>query len=145
MKRRSLWIYLLSLAAAMMICAPTSFADTPGAHPGYLHALSDLRYARALLNSSFGDQYPAVREISAAMDDLKNASWDDHKNMDDHPRIDAHLERAGRLHKTMDALDSAEHHLMQEEDNARAAEWRNRALGHIRAAKQYVHEEMARR
>ncbi|HEY3930296.1 MAG TPA: hypothetical protein VGL89_18130 [Candidatus Koribacter sp.] len=142
MKRHRFWISLLSLAALMALCAPAMFADTPGNHPGYLHAMSDLRYARALLNSSFGDQYPAVREISAAMDDLKNASWDDHKNPEDHPRIDAHLERAGRLHKTMEALDSAEHHLMQEEDNAKAAEWRNRALGHIREAKEYVHREM---
>ena len=54
------------------------------AHPAYLHALSDLRYARALLEKPARadvkwDETKAIREIDAAIKEIRAASIDDGK------------------------------------------------------------------
>src|SRR5579862_5310722 len=78
-------------------------ADTPGEHPHYLRALSDLRYARAWLtalgeNNVMGREMDAVVNIDKAIADIKRASIDDGKDLKDHPPVDANLKHKGRLH-----------------------------------------------
>ena len=67
--------------------------DQPGKHPAFLHALSDLRYARANLEKKGGDsqmkwdESTAVGAIDRAIADIKQAAIDDGKNLDDHPPV----------------------------------------------------------
>jgi hypothetical protein len=119
----------------------------PSIHPAYLRAISDLRYARALLfRPDWGpvmrDQRAAVDEIDHAIGEAKRAAIDDGKNPDDHPPIDRGLGWEGRFRKAMELLDSAERDLAQAESNGAAAGWRNAALGNVRNAKAFVAKAM---
>src|SRR5579859_5428022 len=67
-------------------------APAPQAHPAYLHALSDLRAARAFLARPASvtvkwDENVAIREIDAAIAELKQAAIDDGKPLEDHPPV----------------------------------------------------------
>ncbi len=119
----------------------------PAVHPAYLHAISDLRYARALLYREdwrpvMRDQRAAVDEIDHAIAEAKRAAIDDGKNPDDHPPIDRGLGWEGRFRKAMELLDSAERDLSSGESNGAAAAWRNAALGNVRNAKAFVGKAM---
>ena len=119
----------------------------PAVHPAYLRAISDLRYARALLfRPDWGpvmrDQRAAVDEIDHAIGEAKRAAIDDGKNPDDHPPIDRGLGWEGRFRKAMELLDSAERDLAQAETNGAAAGWRNAASLNVRNAKAFVAKAM---
>lgn len=113
-------------------------------HPGYLHALSDLRYARALLeHGEWGrvgpDRERAIGEIDRAIEELRRAAMDDGKNPDEHPRIEPGWAPRDRLHRAEEALGRAREAISREEDNPAAREWRNRAFRHIDEARHAVH------
>jgi hypothetical protein len=116
------------------------------AHPAYMHALSDLRYARASLERKGGDrqmkwdEHDGIAEIDRAIDDIKRASIDDGKNLEDHPPVDAREPRQGRLHKALAALQSARGDIAKEEDNAFAGGLRNRALHDVDEAIRHTEE-----
>jgi hypothetical protein len=122
-------------------------APMPAIHPAYLRAISDLRYARALLYRQdwrpvMRDQQAAVEEIDRAIGEAKRAAIDDGKNPEDHPPIDRGLGWEGRFRKAMELLNSAEHDLSEAETNGAAAGWRNAALGNVRNAKAFVAKAM---
>ena len=79
---KAIWntpILLLALAIGLPAPAAIAAGDLPGAHPGYLHALSDLRYARALLEEDAPavveqDQHRALHEIDEAIRVIKEAA-----------------------------------------------------------------------
>jgi len=135
----------VALMAASIIPL-TACADLPGDHPGYLHALTDLRDARWNLEHRPGDatvsanEDVAIVEIDRAIDDVKKAARRDGKDMDYHPPEDAKLNRAGRLHHAVELLNKAHSDLAKEEDNPDAREPKHHALEHldraIEAAKQ---------
>jgi hypothetical protein len=130
---------LSGIVLALASLTLPALADTPGRHPAYLHALSDLRYARALLNRPeeiqvVRDQRAAIDSIDKAIYELKNASYDDRKNLEDHPPIDAHWLRPGRIHRSVEMLRKALHDVEKEEDNPAARGWRNAAIGYMRDA-----------
>jgi hypothetical protein len=108
-----------------------------GAHPFYIHALSDLRNARANLERKGGDrqmkwdEHDSIVAIDRAIHEIREASIDDGKNPDDHLPIDAHEPRVGRLHKALAALQTARADVAKEEDNAFAKGLRARALNDI--------------
>jgi len=117
----------------------------PAAHPRYLSAIADLRYARALLwrpdwRDVMRDQRGAVEEIDRAIDEAKRAAIDDGQNPDAHPPIDRGLGWEGRFRKAMELLNSASRDLSFEEDNRNAAGWRTAALRNVQNAK----DDMAR-
>jgi hypothetical protein len=119
----------------------------PAAHPHYLSAISDLRYARALLyrpdwRDIMRDQRAAVDEIDHAINEAKRAAIDDGKNIDDHPPIDRGLGWEGRFRKAMEMLDAANRDLSFEEDNRNAAAWRGAAMRNVQNAKDYVARAM---
>src|ERR1700758_2720053 len=78
-------------------------ADLPGKHPYYLHALTDLRTARWMLEHRPGDaavsgqEDVAITEIDGAIGEIKRASIDDGKDVHDHPKADAPHDHPGRL------------------------------------------------
>jgi hypothetical protein len=132
---------------AMLAPPPPPAAPPRAVHPRYLHAISDLRYARALLfrpdwRPVMRDQRAAVEEIDHAIGEAKRAAIDDGKNPDDHPPIDRGLGWEGRFRKAMELLNSAESDLSFAETNGAAAGWRNAALGNVRNAKQFVGKAM---
>ncbi len=109
-------------------------------HPYYLHALSDLRAARWMIEHRPGnwdrtvDEVQAVKEIDAAINEIKKAALDDGKNINDHPKVDEHPDHAGRLHDAMDFLRKARKDISQDEDNKFAQGLQGRAYMHIDGA-----------
>jgi hypothetical protein len=114
------------------------------AHPAYLHALSDLRLARSLLERRGGDramkwdERAAIASIDRAIGDIRQAAIDDAKNPQDHPAVDAREPRAGRLHRALAALRAAREDIGKEEDNAFANGLRARGLRNIDDAIQFT-------
>src|SRR5690242_19845944 len=115
-------------------------ADLPGKHPYYLHALTDLRTARWMLEHRPGDaavsgqEDVAVTEIDAAIGEIKRAAIEDGKDIHDHPKMDAPHDRPGRLHKALEILRKTHDDVAREEDDPMTKGLRNRAVGHIDGA-----------
>lgn len=136
------------LLSAVMIPAAL-WAQRPGRHPGYDRALSDLRYARALLEAGpqWGpvarDDARAVAEIDRAIQECRRAAWEDGRNPYAHPPIDAHWLPRERLRRAQDVLASARHDLDHEEDNPEARRLRDRAWFHIDEAQRAVAHAMS--
>jgi hypothetical protein len=109
------------------------------AHPAYLHALSELRNARANLERSTGDRESrwdergAIEETDRAIAEIKEAAIDDGKDVHDHPPVDARELRGGRLRRALAALHSARDDVSTE-DSGIANGLRARAIGHVNAA-----------
>ena len=132
---------LLFVVAA---CTALTFADTPGRHPGYLHALSNLRGARAHLGQMGPNEHMdreahhAIGEIDAAINEFKSAAVEDAKNLNDHPPVNPHMERKERYHRALELLDRARGDAAQEEDDPSARGLRDRALHHVDEARRIV-------
>ena len=115
-------------------------ADMPGKHPAYLHALSDLRTARWMLEHRPGDaavsghEDMAIMEIDKAIGEIKHAAIDDGKDIHDHPSMDVAPDRPGRLHKALELLRKVHSDVAREEDDPATRGLRDRAVGHIDAA-----------
>jgi len=119
--------------------APVAAQTLPGKHPGYMHALSDLRAARWLLYHQPGDpkvyagEDVAISEVDAAIAEIKKASIDDGKNLNDHPALDV-KEHGSRLLRATETLHRAKDDVDSEEDNQEARGLRHRAEEHIQRA-----------
>ena len=131
------------LLATLLLTLTLPFAanaDVPGKHPFYLHALSDLRAARWMLQHRPGDaavsahEDVAIAEIDAAIGEIKRAAIDDGKNIEDHPNVDGPKNRPGRLHRALQLLHKVHSDVAREEDDPITRGLRNRAVGHIDAA-----------
>lgn len=128
-------LFLLAL-----LCAACASQPQPSKHPAYLHALSDLRTARWMLEHRPGDaavsahESEAIGEIDHAIAEIRRAAIDDGKNIHEHPAADMPNDYRGRLHKAADLLRKTRADTAREEDNPSARGLRNRALGHIDAA-----------
>jgi len=126
------------------VCVAQTFADEPGRHPAYLHALSDLRAARAHLENLAPtyhmdkEEQKAIEEIDRAIDEIKKASIWDGKNLNDHPPVDAGLDRTGRFRRAMELLDKAHNDIAREEDDPGVRGLRDRAIHHIDEAHHVV-------
>jgi hypothetical protein len=124
---------------ALVAMSPAARADQPGQHPHYLHALSDLRDARANLQKRGGDaevkwdESKAIGDIDGAIGKIKAAAVDDGKNLDDHPVVDS-PDRKGRLRKALADLQTAREDVNKEEDNNFAQGLKQRALHDIESA-----------
>src|ERR1700743_3921644 len=93
----------LLLGGLLALVSLAANADMPGKHPAYLHALSDLRAARWMLEHRPGDaavsaqEDVAITEIDKAIGEIKKASIDDGKNLEDQPRGQGIKDRPGLL------------------------------------------------
>jgi hypothetical protein len=137
---------VLAAAGLMVAAAPMTLQAqvVPGPHPAYLHALSDLRAARHYLHDGWAwgpvrhDDDVAIREIDAAIGEIKHAAIDDGKGDADPFSIDRSLSPHDRFRKANELLAAAHHDLDRAEDVPESRGLRNRALGHIDAAHQIV-------
>ena len=121
-----------------MTSAPATMnAQVPGPHPAYLHALSNLRAARAYLSEGFQwgpirhEDEHAIQEIDAAIREIKIAAIDDGKNLNDHPPFDHHLSPHDRFAKANELLYAAHQDLAHAEDVPQARGLRDRAIQHV--------------
>jgi tetratricopeptide (TPR) repeat protein len=137
----------LALVASAFVLA-FAFSATTGVaqeHPAYLHALTDLRHARAHLERpDHGElreqEKKAIHEIDEAINEIKKAAIDDGKDLNDHPPVDARMDWTGRLHRAIELINKAHNDIAREEDNRFAQGLQQRALEHIDKAHHHVEE-----
>jgi hypothetical protein len=134
---------LIAAAAVTLIASLPSFADTPGRHPAYLHALSDLRDARAHLERFsnepvIAEEDHAIEHIDKAIGEIKQAAILDGKNIQDHMPVDTHLGRHGRFVKALELLDKAQRDAQGEEDQPDTQGLQLRVIRHIEEARKSV-------
>jgi hypothetical protein len=142
MKLRTLSLCLIGLASVLTPAAIN--ADTPGRHPAYLRARSDLRAAQFLMRvreepNVTRNLVQADREVEAAIAEIDRAAVIDRKDLDDRPRVDTNLDRRRRFGRTVELLRGARADLGREEDNGRARGWRDAAYRHIDQALEHMH------
>jgi hypothetical protein len=131
------------LTALFVLCAVSGLAQNR--HPSYLHALADLRHARAHLERpNHGElreqERRAIHDIDEAISEIKRASIDDGKDLNDHPPVDARLDWRGRLHRALELVNKAHNDVSHEEDNSFAQGLQQRALRHIDEARHHIEE-----
>ncbi len=142
-------MFLALVGMLVMNPKAASAQQVPGPHPAYLHALSDLRMARAYLDQIAWppvqhDEEKAIHQIDAAINEIKRASIDDGKNLEDHPPIDARMRPDGRFRKALELLDKAHNDTARAEDVPEARGLRDRAIGHIDEAHGTVDDAIRR-
>jgi hypothetical protein len=142
-------MFLALLGILVMSPKAASAQQVPGPHPAYLHALSDLRLARAYLNQIAWppvqrDEEHAIREIDAAIGEIKQASIDDGKDLADHPPVDVRMRPDGRFRKALELLDKAHNDTARAEDVPQARGMRDRAVHHIDQAHGTVDDAIRR-
>jgi hypothetical protein len=127
-----------AVACLVMLAAPVAaHAARPEQKPAYLHAIQDLRHARANLERQHGDwdmkfdEKIAIHEIDAALKEIKEAAIDDGKDVNDHPVIDFHLEWGGRVRRALELLRSARKDVMEDRDEGFGRGLQKRAVMHI--------------
>jgi hypothetical protein len=136
---------------ALLLCVPAYLSANalPGRdHPAYLRALTDLRHARAHLERSDGGELreqekKAIHEIDEAIADIKKASIDDGKDLNEHPPVDVRMDWSGRLHRALELVNRAHNDVAQEEDNGSAQGLQQHALQHIDKAHHHIEEAIA--
>ncbi|MDB5361771.1 MAG: hypothetical protein JWO51_3068 [Rhodospirillales bacterium] len=134
---------LLALGAMALVAPVMASAQTAPDHPHYTKALTDLRLARALLmvpDDTGAKKFAAtaVSDIDQAMAEIKHASIDDGKSLDDHPPIDANVSHRDRLHEVQALIESASRDLNAEEDDKKALGWRAKAIKDVADAHAFV-------
>ena len=140
-----------ALAGFVMALAFASIASAkpaPDKHGSYLHALGNLRYARALISHPdsgvlHDPEKQAMEEIDRTIAELKAAGIDDGKGLDDHPGIDSHLRWIPRLNKAADVLNKAHDDVQKESDDAGSEGLQSRVLQHIGKAHDKVETAIA--
>jgi len=136
---------LVPLMFAMLISLGAAAQDLPGRHPAYLHALTDLRAARWLIEHRPGDarvsadEDVAITRIDEAIREIKRAAIDDGKDIHAHPPVDAQLDNRGRLHRAEELLHKVHDDIAREEDDPLTRGLRDRAVRHVDEAMGATH------
>ena len=126
----------MALAVAVLIPAAI---HAQFRHPRYLSARSDLRRAVILMRipdepNVMRDMQEASGFVERAIREIDAAARFDRRDINDNPPVDTRMGRGGRFREILRLLESARRDIGMEEDNPRAAEWRNRAFGFIDGA-----------
>ncbi len=133
MLRKAL-LFTAALGFAALLFAPQAAAQR---HPRYLHARSDLRTAQFIMRDMNLEPNvmrhirTAEAEVEHAIHEIDHAAVLDGKDLNDHPRVDTHLDRRGRFREVMRLLNAARGDIGREEDNPNANRWRDVAFRHI--------------
>jgi hypothetical protein len=141
----------LHRALPFLIAAAVPFAamaDLPGKHPRYLHALSDLRAARAHIEHRPGDaavsgqEDVAISRIDEAIAEIKRAAIDDGKNLNDHPPVDAKIDHKGKLHRAEELLRKVKADVHEKEDDPMTKGLKPKIERHVEEALQATHRAL---
>src|ERR1700735_651274 len=141
-------VSLITVALALLLPTISQELLAQGKHPHYLHALSDLRDARAHLERPNGGELrqqekEAIHQIDEAIGEIKRASIDDGKNIEEHAPVDAHIPWQGRLHKPPELIERAIGDCSKEEDDPATRGLQARILEHLHKAQHHVDEANA--
>jgi hypothetical protein len=142
---RGAFIRLFTLNAAIICAVLAAVPAVAAEHPAYLHALTDLRDARAHLERRPGDarvkwdESKAIHETDEAIREIKAASIWDGKGLVDHAPVDA-MEYGGRLRRALELLHKADADCREERDHGFAGGLQKRALDHIAEAIRHTEE-----
>ena len=123
----------VALVMVVAVCQSAALAE----HPHYMHAMSDLRAAKAMLEhpdagNVMKDANNAANEINACLQDLQSAAWYDRKDPHHNPPPEfAGMDKLGRLHKAVELLRRAHDDMAKEEDEPAAVGFQARALKHV--------------
>jgi hypothetical protein len=134
---KNLHLEFLLLVSAIAVAKAS---EKPQNHSSYLHALSDLRAARWLIEHRTGtweltkNELNAIKEIDETIKSIKGAAIDDNKSIDDHPTVDERPERIDRLNEADEFLKKAHEDIDQDNDDSFANGLRNNSYEHIDAA-----------
>ena len=136
---RKLFMTAIVAACAALILPATAGAQWWQHHPKYLHAMSNLRTAYWLIAhreandpEARPEEHQALKEISRAYQDLKDASIVDQKDLADQPPANMNFwDHRGRLHHALDLLREARADISGEEDDPAARGFRYGALKDI--------------
>ena len=138
-KTQSLALSLTQTSLIAMALSVPMLADTPGPHPPYLRARSDLRVAERIM--MIRDEPNVMRDLQAAIDRTRQAiqlidqaAMIDRKWIDDNPQIDTYPDRRGRFRAIFQMLEGAKRDLSGAEANLSAVGWRNAAIGKVNEA-----------
>jgi hypothetical protein len=117
----------------------------PADHPYYLHAMSDLRQARAYLARPdypqiADDERRAVGEIDAALNEMQRAAIEDGKDPWRYEQPDARMSPTDRFHKALELLDAARRDASHQEDDPWVRDLQHRILHHIDGAHRAVQQ-----
>jgi hypothetical protein len=136
-----------ALTTTIALTGLTSFAQ--GSHPACLHALTDLRAARAHFEKCIkitpAGEHPeakAIQEINDAIAEIKKAGIDDGKDLNDHPPVDAKLDKPGLRHQAIKLLQQAHADCNKEEDTKFAHGLQQRAFGHVDRAEKLMEDAL---
>ena len=145
---RTLLVLGIATIALLGASAPAVRADTPGAHPYYLHAIADLRAARAYLSTIDEqnveqDKGAAIIEIDRAITMIWRAAQRDQKSVEHPTHIDARLSHHDRFTRALILLGNAHRDLSAPESNRANLAIRNVALGHVDQASRDVHQAIS--
>jgi hypothetical protein len=129
---------ILSVSLGIFLAQPAQ-ADVPGPHPGYVHALNDLRYAHALLRGPAEwnvteHERAAEGYIDRAFRDIRQAGFDDGKAIGEWMPVDANLSHRDRLARALVALERAHTDINGFESDSYARGPRAAANGDLDAA-----------
>jgi hypothetical protein len=139
---------LLPLLLAALIPLGAAAAD-PGKHASYLHALTDLRSARWLIEHRPGDarvnaeEKAAIAHIDDAIGEIQRAATAEGEDTNKQPPVDTGLDNRGRLHRAEGLLNKAREDLRREEDDARMRGLRDRAVHRVDDAIAATHRAIA--
>ncbi|MBV9505573.1 MAG: hypothetical protein JO323_11290, partial [Acidobacteriia bacterium] len=114
-----------TIGVTLLFAAVSGFADTPGRHPAYLHARTDLRRAERLMGmpeepNVRRDLAAAAHEAREAIREMDAAALWDGKDVVDNPPVDTYPDRPGRFHAIAQFLFAARRDIDREEDNPAA-------------------------
>jgi hypothetical protein len=138
---------LIFLGALLLLSGAVNvYAQTPGQHPNYLHAIHDLRQARGWLQITYTEPAhaqaaaAALPEINEAIDSLKLAAHVDEKSMSDVPAPNTNTPPNGRFHYVKDLLSAARRDTSMPESDPAALIHQKAALQHIMAAEAAINK-----
>jgi hypothetical protein len=136
----------IAVASSALLLVAAGAAEAHVQHPSYLRALAELRYARAHLKAGDSgpiDEQQAAGQIDKAIADVKDASIDDGKNLDDHPLVHTMGEKQVRLEHALRHLEQAHDYIeLRQQDSYWKGLKANDAQDRIAAAESAIQRAM---
>ena len=134
----------LAACARLTILLVSHAAPAKAQFPAYLHAISDLRTARAYLEMDArpkfeGHRRHAIEEMDKALGEMKKAAIDDGKNPWEAPPAQSGGDPAAPIHSALKLLDNAHDAVGSGADSPENRGLQIRSLKHIDEARAALH------
>lgn len=136
--------FTAAVSGLLMFVSLLATTQAKAQAPAYLHAISDLRTAKALIQMDprpiwARNRQVAVNEIDNAITVVKAAAIEDGKNPWQTPKPQGGEDPAAPLHSALRLLDEAYHDVANGQDMPQNMGLQERALKHIDVARRALH------